>query len=84
MLTWSLLKQIRWVDLVDILILAFIFYRFLLILQGTRAIQMLTGLTFLSLLAWFSASWELYSLSWLLNHFFDYFFIILLVVLQHE
>lgn len=38
------LKNLRALDLVDILAVSFIVYRMLLIVQGTRAVQMLLGL----------------------------------------
>src|SRR5260370_42198108 len=38
-----------WPDVVEILLVAFVVYRFLLFLVGTRAIQILFGLVFLSL-----------------------------------
>ena len=34
---------IRWQDLLDILLVWFIVYRVLLLIRGTRAVQMLTG-----------------------------------------
>ena len=71
-------------DLIDISIVAFIIYRFLLIVQGTRAVQMLLGLAALATLYWFSLSYELYSLNWILNHFFDYFFVILIILFQDQ
>jgi diadenylate cyclase len=71
-------------DLFDILIVAFIVYRFLLIVQGTRAVQMLVGIAALATLYWGSLSYELYSLNWLLNHFFDYFFVILIILFQEQ
>lgn len=71
-------------DFLDIAIVAFILYRFLLIVQGTRAVQMLLGLAALATLYWFSLSYELYSLNWILNHFFDYFFVILIILFQDQ
>jgi diadenylate cyclase len=72
----SVLKNFTVYDLLDIGVVAFIVYRFLLIIQGTRAVQMLVGLFALTSLYWISLSYELYSLNWLLNQFFDYFFVV--------
>ena len=69
-------------DIFDILIVALIIYRFLLILQGTRAVQMLMGLGGLGLLFWMSLRYKLYSLSWLLDQFFEYSFLILIILFQ--
>lgn len=71
-------------DLLDILSVAFIVYRFLLIVQGTRAVQMLVGIAALATLYWFSLSYELYSLNWLLNYFFEYFFVIIIILFQDQ
>jgi len=47
----ALLKQyldlLRWQDIVDILIVAYLFYRILLLIRGTRAVQMAAKVTFL-------------------------------------
>lgn len=45
---------------------------------------MLLGLAALATLYWFSLSYELYSLNWILNHFFDYFFVILIILFQDQ
>lgn len=79
-----LLTNFRFIDLLDILVVAVIMYRFLLIVQGTRAYQMLFGILALALLWWFSQFNELYSLSWILQNFFDYLFIILIVLFQDQ
>lgn len=79
-----LLTNFRFIDLLDIVVVAIIFYRFLLIVQGTRAYQMLFGIVALALLWWFSQFNELYSLSWILQNFFDYLFIILIVLFQDQ
>lgn len=71
-------------DLVDILVVAIILYRFFFIIQGTRSVQVLVGTAAITTLYWFSLSFELYSLNWLLKHFFDYFFIILIIIFQEQ
>jgi diadenylate cyclase len=65
-------------------VVSFIVYRFLLIVQGTRANQMLFGIVALAVLWWGSQLYELYSLSWVLQNFFDYLFIILIVLFQDQ
>lgn len=80
----SVLKNFAIYDLLDIGVVAFIVYRFLLIIQGTRAVQMLVGLFALTSLYWISLSYQLYSLNWLLNQFFDYFFVVMIILFQEE
>jgi diadenylate cyclase len=79
-----LLANFRAIDLLDMSVVALIIYRFLLIIQGTRAYQMLFGIVALALLWWFSRYYELYSVSWILQNFFDYLFIILIVLFQEQ
>ena len=45
---------------------------------------MLFGIFALAILWWFSQLYELYSLSWILQNFFDYLFIILIVLFQDQ
>jgi diadenylate cyclase len=79
-----LLTNFRVIDLLDMVAVAIIIYRFLFIVQGTRAYQMLFGIVALAMLWWVSKSYELYSLSWILQNFFDYLFIILIVLFQDQ
>lgn len=79
-----LLANFRFTDLLDILAVGFIIYRFLFIVQGTRAYQMLFGIVALAILWWISLYYELYALSWVLQNFFDYLFIILIVLFQDQ
>jgi diadenylate cyclase len=79
-----LVANFRLLDFLDILVVAVILYRFLSIIQGTRAYHMLFGIISLALLWWFSQYYELYSLSWILQSFFDYLFIILIVLFQDQ
>lgn len=80
----SLLNQITWKDVIDILIVTFLLYQGLVIIYGTRAVQMLTGVGILVALFWMGHSFKLYSLNWLLDHFFDSFFIIAIILFQDQ
>ncbi len=79
-----LLTNFRFIDLLDLIAVGLIIYRFLLIVQGTRAYQMLFGIVALAVVWWMSQFYELYSLSWILQNFFDYLFIILIVLFQDQ
>lgn len=70
--------------MVDILIVTFLLYQGLLIIYGTRAVQMLTGVGILMGLFWIGHSFKLYSVNWLLDHFFDSFFIIAIIIFQDQ
>ena len=81
---FSLFQNFKWSDLVDIIIDSFILYRFILIIQGTRAVQVLVGTAGITTLYWFSLTFELYSLNWVLKNFLDYFFVILIILFQEQ
>jgi len=80
----SLIGHMGIKDVVDILIVTFLIYQGLLIVYGTRAVQMLTGMGILVGLFWIGHSFKLYSLNWLLDHFFDSFFIIAIILFQDQ
>ncbi|MBP2670506.1 MAG: conserved rane protein of unknown function, partial [candidate division NC10 bacterium] len=50
----SLWYQFRWIDALDILIVAVAVYQIILALRGTRAFQMLLGLALLYAASWVS------------------------------
>ena len=80
----SLFQEFSWTDGVDLVVISFIVYRFLLILQGTRAAQILFGLGTLALVLAISLNYEFYTINWLLTKFFDYFFIVLIILFQEQ
>lgn len=80
----QLYLQIGLNDIFDIIIVSIMLYQVLLIIQGTRAVQMLIGLLLLFVLYWFGVNFELYALNWLLEHFFDSFIVILVILFQDQ
>lgn len=80
----SLYHQVTLKDLIDILIVTFLIYQMLLIFQGTRAVQMLLGLGAMIALSWVGNYFKLYSVNWLLDHFFESIFIIGVIVFQDQ
>jgi diadenylate cyclase len=73
-----------WNDVVDIVILSYIIYRALLLLQGTRAFQSLVGLVIALLLYALSARLELYAIHWLLEKFFFYIVLAIVILFQQD
>jgi diadenylate cyclase len=80
----QIFSQVRPKDIFDILLVAFIIYHILLIIHGTRALQMLIGVIILLGLFWLSVSFKFYSLNWILSHFFGSFLIIAVIVFQDQ
>ena len=80
---WRLLN-FGWRDAVEILLVAFVLYRVMLLLQGTRAVQMLVGVVVLVLV--YTVAWigKLTMITYLLGLVFTYGAFALLVVFQPE
>lgn len=76
--------DIRWIDLVDVLIVAFIIYRLMLLVKGTRAEKMLWGLAIIVLVYFISQRMELFTLHWILSNFLSSIVIIVIVVFQRD
>lgn len=77
-----ILENFKLTDLLDILIIAFLIYRFLIIIRGTRAVKLIFGVIFFMILYWLSINYELSALNWILSNFFEYFFLFLIVIFQ--
>jgi diadenylate cyclase len=71
-------------DLFDIFVVAFIIYELLIIIHGTRAVQILIGVGAICALQWVSVSYELNSLNWLLGHVFSSFFLVIVILFQDD
>jgi diadenylate cyclase len=80
----ELLKQIRWQDLLDIILISIILYRLLLMIKGTKAAHMLVGLGVLLLASIFSRHFEFYTLDWLIQSFWTHIVIAIIVLFQPE
>lgn len=76
--------SMRWIDVLDIILVSYIVYRLLLLIKGTRAVQMLTGLGVLGLAFVASIRLELFTLHWLLSYFFDSLILIVIVLFQDD
>ncbi len=73
-----------WIDVLDILIVAFIIYRTMLLIKGTRAEQMLFGLAMI-VVVYFLSQWAgLLTLRWILNNFLSSLILIIIVIFQHD
>ncbi len=80
----ELLAGLRWQDVVDILLVAFVIYRIFVLIKGTRALQMLVGLAFLVLAYVGSQVFELFALHWILNAFLTSIILVVVVLFQNE
>jgi diadenylate cyclase len=73
-----------WLDLIDIVIVAFLIYQLLQFIRGTHAVQMALGALVLVLLYWLSQLLHLETVNWLLRTFMPYLVFGIIVVFQTE
>ncbi|WP_028776738.1 diadenylate cyclase CdaA [Shimazuella kribbensis] len=71
-------------DLVDILIVSFIFYQLLVLLRGTRAVQLVKGISVVVILWIISRYFELRTVTWLIENLFSVGVIALIIIFQPE
>lgn len=71
-------------DIVDVLIVSYIIYRLLIMVRGTRAIQLLRGIVLLVIALALSTWLDLYTLKWLMNQVFTFGVVTVLIIFQPE
>ncbi len=71
-------------DVVDILIVSYVIYHLLKLLRGTRAVQLLKGITVLLVIWVISNEFELRTLEFLIENFFSVGLIAVIVIFQPE
>lgn len=77
---WSL----GWGDIIDILLVSFFLYWLLVFLKGTRAFQMLIGVSILFLAFVLSKLFELHTIDWLVTSFWSQVVLALIILFQPE
>jgi uncharacterized protein (TIGR00159 family) len=82
---FDVLKNFRWLlDLLDIALVAFIIYRIILLIKGTRAVQMLLGLAVILIVYVASQVGGLWTLHWLLDNFLSSIILVIVVIFQND
>ncbi|NJB67452.1 uncharacterized protein (TIGR00159 family) [Desulfobaculum xiamenense] len=76
--------SISWLEMADIAVVAVIFYRLILLIKGTRALSVFTGLVLLLLIYYFSGELGLTTLHWLLAKFLDSIFLVVIILFQRD
>ena len=69
-------------SLLDVLVVAYLIYRVLLLIRGTRAQQILMGLGVIAFAFFASRVLKLNTLSWILENFIGSFLLIVIVLFQ--
>ena len=79
---WSVWNYIAAV--IDIAVLAFVIYKLLLLIRGTRAVQLIKGLVVLVVVAFISRNIGLYAMDWILSKVWTVLLIGLVIIFQPE
>ena len=80
----DILSSLRWQDIIDILIVSCIIYRIILLIRGTRAVQMLVGIIVITIIYFISSQLDLLALHWLLRTFLSSILLIVIIVFQRD
>ena len=80
----DLFQQFRWIDAMDILIVAVAIYQIILALRGTRAFQMLLGLALLYMASWVSLRIGLVTVNWALSNLLAVWLLLVIILFQPE
>jgi diadenylate cyclase len=81
---FEILEQFGGWAAIDIAIIAFIIYHVLLLIRGTRAAQMLTGILIVVAAFLLSSILPLTTLNWVMSKFYSSFIIIIIILFQDD
>ncbi len=80
----DILKNFTWLDFLDIILVAFLIYRIILLLKGTKMVRLLAGLALL-LICWLgSRIYGLVSFYKLLDNLVGSIILVVVIIYQHE
>jgi len=80
----EILQIVTWRDVLDIVLVAVIFYNLLLLIRGTRAVQILLGILFLAGIYYVAGLARLATLETILQNFLIVLPFAIIVLFQHE
>jgi diadenylate cyclase len=80
----DILVGIRWQDVVDIAIVSFLIYWIIILVKGTKAVQMIFGLALIIIAFIVSRKGELLTLHWILNSFLSSIILVIIVIFQND
>lgn len=78
------IAQFRWIDALDVLIVAFAVYQLLLMFRGTKALQIILGLALVYLAARIAFEGGLMTVNWVLQNLLGVWFLLLIILFQPE
>lgn len=80
----TILAKVGWVEVVDLIVVAFILYQLLRLVRGTQAIQLIVGMVLLAMLGVAATKLNLILLSWLFTNAAPIAVIAIVVLFQPE
>lgn len=80
----TLLSNLRWADLLDIVVVSFLVYQLLLLIREVRAVRIVLGFAILLVAAAVASQFHLLTLDWLLSNLGPFFIIAFVVVFQPD
>jgi diadenylate cyclase len=80
----EIFTRLRWQDALDIGIIAFVIYRLIQLIRGTRAMQMIIGLVVVLLAYVASQMLGLFTLNWVLDNFLGSIILVIIVIFQSD
>jgi len=78
------LDILRWQDILDIVVVSFIFYQLIKIIRGTRSVQMVLGMVIITFVYFLANALDLAALQWLLQTFLSSLLIIIIIIFQQD
>lgn len=80
----DIFSYLRWQDVVDILVVAFVIHQLISIIRGTRSLQMVVGLGILTLVYFLATALDLAALKWVMQTFLSSILLIVIIVFQQD
>lgn len=81
---FEFVELVRWQDILDILVVAFVIHQLISIIRGTRSVQMLLGIVVLTIVYFMASVLDLATLMWLLRTFLSSILLIIIIVFQQD
>ncbi len=81
---WGTMAQFRWIDALDVLIVAFAVYQLLLMFKGTKALHMIVGLVLVYLASRIALGGGLMTVNWVLQNLLGVSFLLIIIIFQPE
>ncbi len=79
-----ILSDIAITDIIDILIVSYVIYKLILLVRGTRAVQLLKGIVVV-VVTWALSIWlNLNTLQWMMNQMFTFGILAVIIIFQPE